>query len=183
MIEECDTKEGIVSLLTTGLAGFNLLVKLRHQAGYEFGEDLTKFYVLGRWCLDSCGNIDRTVCLLPQGKSFTTSVSPKEKFLEIPDVLTERELEDFLGQRSGPEGRIGYCNWPTNLPSATAVCAKCGKLWTLEDCHDYQVVEGKSLGYGVAVKTYREYHQRCVPKSSWRERLEDWLHRRIGHWN
>lgn len=71
-----DSTEGITSFLTD-LASFNELVRLRNEAGYARRERLKEFYVFGRWNFDICGNFGTIHGFIP-----------KEKFPEIPNVLT-----------------------------------------------------------------------------------------------
>lgn len=118
-----NTAEGIQCKLTS-LHELNELIRQRHEAGYDRGERLTDFYIMGRWVADACGNF---------GKIIGEFV-PKEHFPHISDVLTRNEFFEFL-RVQGVEVFISQI-MTSDIPRADLLCAECGKLWTINNCHD-----------------------------------------------
>ena len=119
-----DTPEGIADMIRT-LAGFNQLSRLRDEAGYLRGERLNQFYILGRWFLDTCGNTMKIV----------DEFIPKEKFPQIPDVLTAEEFWLFIRQHGG---NVSITSTPEAIiPPVRITCAECGKPWTIRNAHDF----------------------------------------------
>lgn len=128
-----DTREGIARLVTT-LAGFNKLIELRRDAHYDRGETLHKFYIKGRWMVDECGNTYR----------IAGDFIPAEKIRILPDVLTDEELwgyikEYTMGCTLWGEDIFIQCSLGGNVPPAELGCHECGRLWTIDDCHDTSV--------------------------------------------
>src|ERR1035437_3312765 len=72
-----NTQDGIEKAVKT-LEGFNKLVKVRHQAGYQLKETLAEFIVLGMWQLDSNGNAMKAMS--GDGK---TIVTPKQAYQQL----------------------------------------------------------------------------------------------------
>jgi hypothetical protein len=119
-----DSREGIAEMIRT-LAGLNELSRLRQEAGYSRGDRLSEFVILGRWMLDTCGNMSKIL-----GEFI-----PKEKFPDIPDVMTRDEFWTFLRRKvrrdvsisSTPEGFV---------PPVRITCAECGRPWSIKNAHD-----------------------------------------------
>lgn len=126
-----DTKEGIQRLITT-LDGLNRLVEARRKAGYQDGERMNTFYILGRWSTDACGNFGK----------ISGEFVPKEHFPEIPDVLEPEEFFDYL-QSQGYDKEEIFINVAiakSDVPPVGLLCPVCRKSWTIENCHDTVVV-------------------------------------------
>jgi hypothetical protein len=120
-----DTKQGIAESLAS-LPAFLELISERHKAGYERGERMNEFYILGWYNLDTCGNCCKAMGFIP-----------KKAFPNIPDVLNREEFWAFLKANAKDESqlRISF-SYSSDLPRANTVCASCGKGWTIENCHD-----------------------------------------------
>jgi hypothetical protein len=118
-----DTKPGIARHLTS-LKKLNRLVEERFRAGYARHERLHDFCVLGRWTTDSCGNFCKIV-----------SRPPAEINPSIPDVVTMEELWDYLP----PDASITSSHM-VSLPPTRILCALCDRPWTIDDCHDTEVL-------------------------------------------
>ncbi|NQT50144.1 hypothetical protein HQ571_05605 [Candidatus Kuenenbacteria bacterium] len=122
-----DRYEGIVTSLSR-LPDLLRLVAERNRAYYDRGERLSEFYVMGRYFLDSCGN-----CGVAMG------TIPKEKFPEIPNVLTNDEFWSYIKERQESESNTmmySFAMSGTALPEANVLCPVCGEGWTIENCHD-----------------------------------------------
>lgn len=118
-----NTREGISERLQS-LAGFNELCYERYIAGYEREENLSEFYILGNWSLDSCGNClkaDRDI---------------KKLFPEIPDVMTREEFWQFIKSKYPDDEHfsIGYSD-SCELPLSHLICPICGKGSDLSNCY------------------------------------------------
>lgn len=125
-----DTKLGI-SLSLGSLAAFHELLRERRIAGYDRRERLGEFCVLGRYWLDSCGNLG---IMKGDGR---IEVIPKEYFPHIPDVLTDQEFHSFVAANSAEE--LFFC-WSlmggSTLAPANLSCAGCGRAWSMADAHE-----------------------------------------------
>ena len=123
-----DTKEGIQKILGKGLAGLNALVRDRYEAGYKKHERLGEFYVLGRWHADRCGNFGK---ILPD---FIV----KDRFPNVPDVLTQPELSSFLTANGLDMEKVGIsvAMGEHGIPPEHVICPECHNSWTIENCHD-----------------------------------------------
>lgn len=120
-----DTKLGIQGALST-LESFAVLVSARHTAGYVRHERLNEFYVLGRYSLDSCGNLNKFVGWIP-----------KVALSKLPDVFSHAEFWEYLKSHRTFTGEeilneeIGY-----TLPTNGVICPVCKKGWDIRNCHD-----------------------------------------------
>lgn len=126
-----DTKEGIASYLTD-LEGINRLSSDRRTAGYDRGERMQEWVVLGRWRLSTNGNFDPIVARYDGG-------IPAEMG-KCPAVMSMDETYLFL--RGG--SLTSSSSWP--FPKHYCACKTCGKLWTLENCHDFQTSQDSDEG-------------------------------------
>ncbi len=123
-VKPYDTIWGIGKALVS-LEALNKLFGDRHRAGYDRGERMEEYCVLGRWWLDSCGNCAR---IMPPN-------IPKEQFPDFPDVLTRDEFWAYIKTNAQPNYRLSW-SLGDALPPATVRCADCGKYWNLDNCHD-----------------------------------------------
>ena len=126
-----DTVEGI-RIFMASLEGFHALIAARHAAGYERREDLTEFYVMGRWGFDRAGNIGMVMM-----RGEHTEQPLKELFPEIPDISTFTEFRQMLVDvgRGDDSVAINFSDqtWP---PPAGMACTVCGKTWAIDNAHD-----------------------------------------------
>jgi len=123
-----DTKEGIVEAVKS-LPSFLRLVSARRKAHYVRDEKLNTFYVLGRYCLDACGN-----CCRAEG------VTLKDKFPHIKDVLTKDESDQFIDAQTNGKDLFITHSYSDNLPDLRISCPVCGQKWSINNCHDTVVV-------------------------------------------
>ena len=118
-----DTKDGIQKMIIS-LHGFNELLKLRREASKK--EELNEFIILGRWCLDSRGDL---------GKVSVESARKerKEMLPNIPDVLTREEFSNLICERNIYEERkISFSVTVGShvvIPPADLHCGKCQLKW------------------------------------------------------
>lgn len=137
--EQYDTKEGI-DLFLGSLWRLNKLISLRYEAYYERGERLNEFVILGRWVLDSCGNVSE----------IKGDFVPKIAFPQIPDVLAwpdefwayirytlgwVKEHVASLEIDSEKFSRI-WSVMGSGIPPVGIVCPECEQGWAVGDCHD-----------------------------------------------
>ena len=130
-----DTKDGIQKMIIS-LHGFNELLKLRREASKK--EELNEFIILGRWCLDSRGDL---------GKVSVESARKerKEMLPNIPDVLTREEFSNLICERNIYEERkISFSVTVGShvvIPPADLHCGKCQLKWDVANCHDVVVAK------------------------------------------
>lgn len=142
-----DDPEAIERILhAEGLPGMLRVWQERHVAGYERGERMIRFVVLGRFVFDSGGNLGRITTPLfdeeNDPRDFTDRCGcvlgarivcvkhcgghgiPSPQKLRPPTVVA-------MDQMMRPVG------WtPGQLPTLEDRCASCGEGWTLETMHD-----------------------------------------------
>ena len=136
-----NTAEGIAKSLVS-LTDFQNLLTERYIAGYERDENLTIFYVMGNFYLDSCGNCmkaDRDI---------------KKIYPSIPDVLNSEEYWKFMEENAADKQKpmIGFSM--ASIPPANIVCPVCQKSWTLEDCYDFVEYTGADSEKNISLKDY-----------------------------
>ncbi len=129
------TKDRIASMLGT-YADFSRLVAERRAAGMERREPLEPFYVLGKFYFDKYGQCWR----LKREDDLEAA-----RGVMLP-VMTEAEAEAALAATAGYgplelEGSTATYHGQT-APEGT-VCAGCGIGWTMENCHDLYLDDGK----------------------------------------
>ncbi|OGY91747.1 MAG: hypothetical protein A3B31_01755 [Candidatus Komeilibacteria bacterium RIFCSPLOWO2_01_FULL_53_11] len=127
-----DRADGIQAMLSS-LSGLNSLVNQRREAGYGRRERLHQFVILGRWQADSCGNF---------GRAMMGGRAPKNRFPDIPDVLTFEEFWTFLRSKNlAAEGTSVMTDLTgSHVPPANIICPECQRGWTIDNCHDTVVV-------------------------------------------
>lgn len=128
-----DTKEGIAGCLAS-LSGMHALIDARVDAGYRRNERLNQFVLFGRWALDSCGNIGR---MIPGSISFV----PKDRFPDIPDVMTHEEFRAFIAKHAPGEqmGITTVMSGPAIIAPWDVPCSVCGRKWSLADAYDIHI--------------------------------------------
>jgi len=124
-----NTAEGISAYLAQGLAGFNHLIYLRREAGYQRHESLNEFCVLGRWFLDTSGNTWKI------GSDILMDM-----ILNFPDVVDVRDVgvlqKIIIPDDLGDISLIMVMSMHPDIPRADIICSVCGKGWTIKNCHD-----------------------------------------------
>lgn len=171
-----DTREGILACIKT-LEGLNALTSARIKAGYDRGEHLNKWVVLGRFYFDSCGNT--MIMDPPSGKTVPPGA--------LGNVLTREEF--FSGpykQYWGDEGCMmrHMARTGNTIPPAHACCPVCGKGWTManvNDCEAFgeelveplQAFVGKTFAdvrHAYMQRTDAEYlvtHEKAIRNDKW----------------
>lgn len=125
-----DTKAGIAGHLGS-LQGLHVLIDARVEAGYRRKERLNEFVLFGRWALDTCGNIGRMM-------SDSMSFIPKDRFPDIPDVMTHEEFWAYIA-RHAPGEEMGITMammGPAIIAPWDVPCSVCGRKWSLADAFD-----------------------------------------------
>jgi len=120
-----DSKEGIAEKITS-LVGIHELIDERHVAGYDRGERMQEFVILGRWSTDTCGNFGKI------GSDFI----PKARWPEMPDVLTRAEFWEYVARHSLEEVHMSVSICEHGIPPANIQCVHCGETWSIENCWD-----------------------------------------------
>jgi hypothetical protein len=127
-----DTKEGIATMLGS-YDDLYALFAARREAGYECREQLTAYVIFGRFFADGCGNwikLDR--------ETFTDDIRGT-----MPTVMDMDEYNGFVEAQGldalmATEGSgHGFV-----LPPPDIACAHCGRGWTLEGSHDFDIDGG-----------------------------------------
>ncbi len=120
-----DTVEGIEAHLST-LADFNRLVDARHAAGYEREERMIEYIVLGRYRMDTCGNL-----MVLKG-DWHDAIIPARDIPGFPNIVRE---DEFWHQYSSATGKSLNSSMAV-LPPPEAVCPACGRGWDVSNCTD-----------------------------------------------
>jgi hypothetical protein len=139
MLPKYDTKQGIETYLKDGLAGFHQLAKDRAEAGYKRAERMEEWLVLRVWHFDTCGNLGK-ITEVTEDNYRVRHASFDELRMTIPDVISTPELWKSI-ELNGREGRVEpKVSMTTShghfLPSAKALCVRCGEPWRLENAGD-----------------------------------------------
>ncbi len=128
MSVDCLTRDGILRALEKdGLNGFCEVVEARKIAGYERTKNLPEFIVLGRFLLDSRGNLG--FCTFEIGNE---DVSRLVRLASTPVA----HLDNFGAVFPKLIWRATVTMPPRPLPTANSVCQECGEGWTLDNCDD-----------------------------------------------
>jgi hypothetical protein len=125
----CNSKEGIESFLTD-LDGLTRLYQARRAAyaNNGFVQDLREFIVLGKWHLDSCGNLWRTEITLGGSKEGMDLSD------QLPKVILKDDLWKIL-----PQARLkSHGVW---IPRFHVRCPECTKGWTTETAHEAHSIQ------------------------------------------
>lgn len=115
-----NSPDGIRSYLGS-LEGLHALAMDRRRA-FERRERLAWYCLLGRWTLDTWGNL-----------GAMKDPVPAETGVPLSAVADEREVAHMLMARHGT--RIAYTQ-AFDLPPAETPCAECGARWSIADAHD-----------------------------------------------
>lgn len=146
-----DTKEGIANSLKD-LNGFHRLIDARRQAGYNHNEQLNKWFVLGRFHLDACGNCAKITSEFIPANKIPHLIKPIMTSDELwdainqfdlvtkPNVITNAELEDVGFRFEENEGRpfstsIGW-SFESCVAPADILCPICNKGWDIDNCYN-----------------------------------------------
>jgi hypothetical protein len=126
-----DTKEGI----TKSIGSLEELAKLlydRHHGYLWKDEELNEFFILGRYRLDSRGNIDRL-----------TRKIPKEIFPDIPDVMTVEEfivyIENNPGEITKDDFKYNTLGYESMVIKPGLKCSSCGLVWDISNVHEAEI--------------------------------------------
>jgi hypothetical protein len=127
------------------LDSFVMLMDERHKAGYDRRESLSEYCVLGRFVLDTCGNLMK----------FNEPFIPIEKIPDLPAVismsklweyikdydekmeqnaLTIKEIQNNISAKIVGQTTISYS--PCWLPKSKFLCPFCKSGWNIKNCHD-----------------------------------------------
>jgi len=153
-----DTKQGVADSLKS-LPAFLELISVRRTAGYDRGERLNEFYVLGWYWLDTCGNCCKAIDRIP-----------KKAFPNIPDVLTRDEFWAYrkVNAKGDPTG-FSF-SMADDLPLKNTICPVCGKGWTIQNCHDIIMWEKTEVlllaGFGFVGETLHAVKQHYAQLTS-----------------
>ncbi len=132
-----NTLEGVANNLAT-LTSLHKLLAARKQAAKK-GDELAEFVVMGRFRLDSRGQLFHSEGLVLK-ELFPTIEDVVEA--EIADAMMRNHIE-ALGKSVYRYGWFMSSN--TYLPEADIPCKVCGQFWRTNNAHD------------CAVRTVREY--------------------------
>jgi hypothetical protein len=132
-----DTSSGLLAR-SRSLHDLNEVVVARHRAGYVRRERLAEFVVLGRFWLDSCGNLMHI--------NHTLEFAPR-----VIDIDGLRAIYESRGLPMSFNASLGG---PTALAHDDIPCSVCGQKWTIDDCWNCDTNEvvsprdfvGKTLG-------------------------------------
>lgn len=108
-----DTQDGLEARLHD-LDGLSEIARERHKAGYDRGERMGEWVLLGRFHLDACGNFYRIFQGAPADASS----------IGIPRVMARSQMEHYTEQWSSS---------PFHVPIER--CSMCGHGWTLDNVH------------------------------------------------
>lgn len=153
-----DTEYGISTYLTS-MEGLHKLRKLRYEAGYDRREKLNDWIILGRFYLDSCGNMG--VLKFPAYSKESSNMLPSLK-----DVVSVNAIHKLFKDFDYSWGLGGA---PILAP-LNEKCSYCDKGWTVSTAHDVFSIEiCGELGYA-----YKYYHLNCYKLHSEFESMKDY---------
>lgn len=159
-----DTKRGIKGALAS-LNDFMELVSERHKAGYDRGERMNEFYVLGRYWMDTCGNCGKI-----------SGWIPKEQVPDLPGVMTREEFWDYVKENIPDADKVCISSGANSeLPYDGVICPVCEKGWTIQNCHDTVPVH-KTEVYPLADfigKTLSDVKEHLAKKTDALYRMQD----------
>lgn len=174
-----NTKEGIAAQLHS-YRTFYAIMRLRNRRGGYKGEEysrLTPFTVLGRYYSDEFGQCRRLNRAL-----FTDSDRAA-----MPPVMTDDEFQEFFSRHIRPRVTESFYSMEEGisgmapafpLPPPDLVCARCGRPWELEKCHDIDA-EGDFEDLDLALfvgKTLREVESELAMRTDALRTFSDQLH-------
>ena len=151
-----NTYEGIKDSLFS-MAKLNEMLNERRIAGYDRKEHLNSFIVLGRFLLDTCGNVGHATDFIASeripdfpkvlsSEAFNRHIERWQK-KDQPNVLTRAEIDAPNFDYAATDGRpypISVSFGMRNIiPRANLRCPHCGKGWTVNTCHDIVDVKDK----------------------------------------
>jgi hypothetical protein len=152
-----NTYEGVLKSLSS-YEEFTAMLDERRTAGYDRGERLYTFYLLGRFLLDGCGNCGYATNFIPaENIPDFPQVALHDVFWQVikdwqkkkqPDVLTDEEIRasDFSYSKNKRPFPISISFGMENIiPPASLRCPHCQKGWAIENCHDVEKVSGGRL--------------------------------------
>jgi len=121
-----DTREGLEGRLKAGLEGLREIARARHEAGYDRGQRMAEWCILGMFWADTCGNV-----------SLITEGAPRDGYnywgmegvYQTPPVMDPTETRRFSSHWTVATG--------TPLPPEGARCDRCGRGWGLDNVRDY----------------------------------------------
>jgi hypothetical protein len=126
-----DTKEGITKSIGSLEELAKLLSERRHGHFWK-DEELNEFFILGRYRLDSRGNIDRL-----------TRKIPKEIFPDIPDVMTVEEfaahIENHPGEITKDDLKYNTFKYESMVIEPGLKCPSCGLVWDISNVHEAEI--------------------------------------------
>jgi len=131
-----DTLFGITAM-TYDLESLNEILKIRQEASYKHGLHLKSFMFRGQWVMDSRGNFGR----------ITGNFIPREQFPNLPNVISMQRFWGYAQDFVSDPDRVclNVSHGTDGIPPLRIKCAKCGKTWTIEDCHDTAVVRESEI--------------------------------------
>jgi hypothetical protein len=147
MSADYNTLTGIEAYVARGLVGLRELARDRHAAGYERRERLNNFYVLGRFQLDTCGNMSEA----------TAEFIPGVEIPELSPVMTHEEFWEciklFCSYTKRGNACVGFAMGESWIPTNEDVCPVCERGWTIKTISD--------RCYDKHSKEPKFYHKNC----------------------
>ena len=174
-----DTIEGIYESIKT-LAGLNDVIDKRHESYYVRRERLKEFCVLGKYYLDTCGNVG-----MLDTETLISIIEPSN----IPDVLTKEQLLNIIKKYDVKRGAWTHedtqekdFNWydrskpfPTSfsihykntIPPERIICPFCKKGWDISNTDNvdvkteqFRVIPNKDFSLpGASIAQAREFYK------------------------
>lgn len=114
-----NTLEGIKE----SLLSYPTFIKMLHDrqhAGYILKQSLNTFLILGRYQLDSCGNVGQL---------------KREGFVPLPTLESVLKWDDFISLLH-PDKDIVTIYFDNSIPPLDVHCTVCYKQWDVTTCHD-----------------------------------------------
>lgn len=140
-----DTRNGLEARLKNGLDGLREIIQARSEAGYNRGERMAQWCLLGRYHADTCGNVSKitkgspaAMHFLDPGVSWVMGASDPGAL-----VLSQEEMQKHT---QGWVADLG-----TVFPAPDALCDRCGKGWSLGNIHTFIQREGVSARHEACV--------------------------------
>jgi hypothetical protein len=141
-----DNASGIADYIESHeVEGLRKVMRLRRE-GFSRKESLSQFIVLGRYWLDTCGNLGLITEARGRGPQYADAMWLVRG---LPGVVRIADVSAFL--------RSVSITWtPTGLPDESERCPECGYGWTIDNVED--AVERRAIDGD----HYERFHSACL---------------------
>jgi len=125
-----DTRAGLEKALARGLSGLRDIARERREAGYDRGERMAEWCIMGIFWTDTCGNFSAMTEGAPVDTRSSMSPEVEERFdFQIPPVMDRQTTNLFTQNWTSTHGLA--------VPPEGALCDCCGEGWNMRNVRDF----------------------------------------------